>query len=93
MTLLHDAYTALLSGLTHKTGNEIHWQDNNKNQITIEPINIEKGKYIIRYYDENGKLYLEIGYKNGKLHGKYKFWYNNGNPNFEEMYQNGKLKK
>jgi hypothetical protein len=40
MSILHDAYIALLSGLTYRTGNEIYWYDEYNNPITIEPIDI-----------------------------------------------------
>ena len=90
MTLLHDAYTALLSGLTTKTGNEIHWQDERGFPITIEPVDISKEKYIVRYYHENGNKKQEREYQNGQIHGKCIGWYKNGNKWWEDEYQNGK---
>jgi antitoxin component YwqK of YwqJK toxin-antitoxin module len=91
MSLLHDVYTALLSGLTYKTGNEIHWNDKNGNPITIEPIDINQNKYIIRRYFKNGQKHWETEYQNGKRHGKSINWYESGNKWFEAKYQNGKL--
>jgi antitoxin component YwqK of YwqJK toxin-antitoxin module len=78
MSILHDAYTALLAGLTHKTGNEIHWQDEYGYSITIEPIDIEKETYIIRSYYPNGQKNSEKEYKKNKLNGKYIIWDMNG---------------
>jgi hypothetical protein len=61
MNLLYDAYVALLSGITYKTGNEIHWHDKIGNPITLEPIDIKKKRYIVRYY-KDGYKYREIFY-------------------------------
>lgn len=90
MSILHDAYTALLSGLTYKTGNEIHWQDKNGYPITIEPIDIKQCKYIIREYWNNGQKYSEKEFQNKQLHGKYFLWYYNGQKAWELKYQNGR---
>jgi hypothetical protein len=70
MTLLHDAYVAWMSGLTTKTNNEIHWEDEYKNPITIEPIDVAECKYVVRYY-YCGQISKEEDYYQGKLHGKY----------------------
>ena len=91
MTILHEAYTALLSGVTHKTGNEIHWQDENGNPITIESIDIKQCKYIVRNYYNNGQKYLEEEYKNRQQHGKTTRWYENGQKIEETEYKNGQL--
>jgi antitoxin component YwqK of YwqJK toxin-antitoxin module len=91
MNLLHDAYTALLSGLTYKTGNEIHWKSEYGSPVTVEPVDIEKCRYIVRYYYPNGQVKHKIEYQNGKLHGKYIGWYNNGYKAYEYEYQDGKL--
>jgi antitoxin component YwqK of YwqJK toxin-antitoxin module len=90
MSLLHDAYTALLSGLTYKTGNEIHWKDEYGNPITVEPVDIEKCRYIVKYYYSNRQVEHEMEYQNEKYHGKSIAWYANGNKEFENEYQNGK---
>jgi antitoxin component YwqK of YwqJK toxin-antitoxin module len=89
MNLLQEVLTAFLAGLTHKTGNEIHWEDKYKDPMTVEPIDIEKGKYIVRYYYEDGNKHWEEEYQNGRRHGKYIAWYKNGNKCWEEEYQNG----
>lgn len=89
MTLLHDAYTALLSGLTTKTGNEIHWEDEYGIPITVEPIDIGKEKYIIRYYYLNGSKQYETECQGGLRHGKCIRWYENGNKELEIEFQNG----
>ena len=65
MTLLHDAYTALLSGLItcHPDyPDEIMWEWNGNN-ITIKPINIERHIYMIRWANGSKQWFL-----NGKLH-------------------------
>ena len=66
MTLLHDAYTAWLAGITTKTGNEIHWEDEDGNPITIEPVDVSKEKYILRGYYSSGNKWWEEEYQNGK---------------------------
>ena len=65
MSLLHDAYTALLSGLTTKTGNEIHWQDERGLPITIEVLDISLEWYVINWH--NTKLSMREEYKEGRL--------------------------
>jgi hypothetical protein len=70
MNLLHDAYTALLSGLTYKTGNEIHWKDKIGNPITIELVDIEKCKYIVKSYYPNRQVEYRIECQDEKYHGK-----------------------
>ena len=89
MTLLHDAYTAWLSGLTHKTGNEIHWENKYGNPITVELIDAEQEKYIVRDYWENGNVMWEEEYQNSQPHGKNIGWHYNGNKLWEVEYQNG----
>jgi len=91
MSLLHDAYTALLSGLTYKTGNEIHWYDEGGNPITVEPIDVEIGSYIIRYYNEDGNLCREEDCSQYQLHGKSVSWYKNGQKFVEVDYHQGRL--
>jgi antitoxin component YwqK of YwqJK toxin-antitoxin module len=91
MSILHDAYIALLAGLTHKTGNEIYWQDENNKPITIEPIDIESKKYIIRYYYPNGQKKCEAEYQNDQRHGKYLRWYENGQKECETEYKNDQI--
>jgi len=49
---------------------------------------IENGCY--RKWHENGKLWVECGYKNGKLEGPYKSWHENGHLEAEDVYKNGK---
>jgi antitoxin component YwqK of YwqJK toxin-antitoxin module len=91
MSLLHDAYTALLTGLTYKIGKEIHWYDEYKNPITIEPIDTESERYIIRNYYSNNQKHSEVGYQGDQLHGKWTKWYRTGSK-FEEIdWQNGYL--
>jgi len=91
MTLLHDAYTALLSGLTHRTGNEIHWHDENGHPITVEPVDVEVGSYVVKYYREDGNLYWEIHYLQDQRHGKSIGWYENGQLQWETGYHQGQM--
>jgi antitoxin component YwqK of YwqJK toxin-antitoxin module len=91
VTILHDAYAALLSGLTYKTGNKIHWKDENGNPITVEPINIKKCKYIVRYYYSNGNKKFKYKYQKERLHGKSADWYTSGNKKWEQEHKKGKL--
>ena len=90
MTLLHDAYTALLASLTTKTGNEIHWKDEDGTPITVELTDVSKEKYIIRYYYSNGNRRYEIECRDGKRHGKFIKWRENGNKHLETEFKNGK---
>jgi antitoxin component YwqK of YwqJK toxin-antitoxin module len=87
--LLHSALTALLSGLTHTIGKEIHWENEDGDPITVEPVDIEKSKYIVRGYWGNGNKYWEHEYQNGQLHGKSFGWHENGNKHWEVEWQNG----
>jgi antitoxin component YwqK of YwqJK toxin-antitoxin module len=89
MNLLKEAYTALLAGLTYKTGDEIHWEDEDGDPITVEPVDVEKNKYIVRCYWKNGNKWWEDEYQNGQRHGKSIKWHENGNKLWEREYQNG----
>jgi len=91
MTLLHDAYTALLSGLTHRTGNEIHWHDKHGCPITVEPVDVERESYLVRRYNDDGILCGEEGYSQGKIHGKRISLYLNGQKCWEADYHQGQL--
>ena len=83
MSILHDAYTALLSGLTYKENGKIKWVDKYNDDIWITIINVDKEEYCVEYV--NGSKYW---YQNDKLHRldgpavKYdngdKAWYQNG---------------
>jgi hypothetical protein len=86
MTLLHDAYVAWMSGLTHKTGNEIHWEDEQGEPITIEPISVAECKYVVKYYYDNGQVERETNYHQGQQHGKNIRWYENGQKYWEINY-------
>jgi antitoxin component YwqK of YwqJK toxin-antitoxin module len=91
MTLLHDAYVAWLSGLTTKTNNEIHWEDEDGNSITVEPIDVAECKYVVRYYYNSGQISKEINYHQGQLHGKCIGWHENGQKEWERYYEHDKL--
>lgn len=49
MSILREAMTAYLSGLTTKTGNKIRWKDC-AGELTIELIDADKEIYILRRY-------------------------------------------
>jgi len=91
MTLLHDAYTALLAGLTHRTGNEIHWHDKYGDPITIEPVDAECGLYKMRRYREDGGLRAEKYYRQNQPHGKCRWWHPNGQLYWERDCVNGQI--
>jgi hypothetical protein len=89
MTLLHDAYAALLAGLTTKTGNEINWEDKSGKLITVEPLDIKISTYIVRYVGGdkfwylNDKLHREDGPAAIRVDGT-KAWCINGEPHRED---------
>ena len=89
MSILHDAYTALLAGITTKTGNEIHWEDKYGNPITVELVDLETEAYTVRYYYKNGQKCWEINYQNDQLHGKHIGWYKSGQKRSEIDYHQG----
>jgi len=91
MSLLHDVYTALLSGLAYKIGNEIHWHDEYGHPITVEPIDVESESYVVRYYGEDGSLEWEENYHQNQLHCKSFRWYSNGQKFLEEGYYQDQL--
>jgi len=105
MTLLHNAYTALLSGLTHRTGKEIHWHDEDGYPITVEPVDVERESCVVRYYGNDSSLCIEKNYLQDQLHGKSTYWYCKGQKQYElnyhynqrhnksmSWYENGQLK-
>lgn len=46
---------------------------------------------IKRFYDNGTQLQFEETYLNGKLHGLSRGFHRNGNPDYEEIYNNGSL--
>ncbi|MDY5950049.1 MAG: toxin-antitoxin system YwqK family antitoxin, partial [Helicobacter sp.] len=46
---------------------------------------------VVKEYDENGKLEIEIPYKNDKAEGIAKVYYENGNLEFETPFKNDKI--
>jgi len=89
MSLLHNAYTALRVGFTYQIENEIFWNDEYGNPITIEPINMGREIYKIRGYYDNGSLDYEKDYCKKQLHGKHHSWYKSGQKHFENSYFQG----
>ena len=53
---------------------------NKKGKIDFE---INEGNGKLKYYHDNGKLYLEGEYLNGKENGKVKEYYDNGRLNMK----------
>jgi len=92
MSILHDALTALLSGITtYKTGTkEIWWKDDYGGDITIEVVDAETESYVEREYYPNRQVRNEYHYHSGKLQGLCKGWYNNGQLWFRVNYRCGK---
>ncbi len=87
MTVLHDAMTAYLSGLTAKKNKkEIWWQDKNGYKITVELVDADLETYIVREYYDNGKLWFEMNYCKDQLHGLLKCYNDNGNLAWEYNY-------
>jgi len=84
MSLLHDAYTALLSGLTYKENGKIRWANENNRDIWITIIDVNKEKYYVEYINNGDKYW----YQNGLRHrvdgpstecsNGYKEWCQNG---------------
>ena len=92
MSLLHDAYVALLSGLTTQNNrNEIYWKNNFGKPITIEIIDAETEIYIVRGYYGMYHGKWESCYKGDELHGIQKMWDRNGYQWLSNIYENGKL--
>jgi len=92
MTLLHDAYVALLSGLTtRKNEREIWWHNHNGLKVTVEPIDINTGIYVIRNYKKDGGIYWERHYLHDQVHGRCREWYPSGCIWIEHHYQYNQL--
>jgi antitoxin component YwqK of YwqJK toxin-antitoxin module len=67
---LHDVFAAISNGTASmKNAKEVWWVDELKQPITIEVVDMETNEYIVRKYYENGVLYWEAPYENGKVHG------------------------
>ena len=89
--LAQEVFIAKLSGIAkYKTPNEIWWENEQGDKITIEFINNSVSNFIIREYYESGNKVYEAEFKNEEIHGKETIWYENGNKDFEVEYQNGK---
>jgi len=82
MTLLHDAYTAYLAGLTTEIKAGILWKDEHGINVVIKIIDAKKETYRVRYYHKNGTVVNEKHYKGNFLHGQ-----------SIERYTSGKIKK
>ncbi len=79
MTLLHDAYTAYLSGLTTKLNEkEIWWQDKYGFKITVELVGVDLETYVVRYFYEDGNLRFEMNYCKDERHSLCKCFFDNG---------------
>ena len=63
MSLLHDAYTALLAGLTYKENGKIKWVDETDNNVWITIIDVDKEEYICEYDNYN-----KYWYQNDRYH-------------------------
>ena len=63
-----------------------HFPDN-----AINTTSKESDNGILREYHDNGNLYIEYNYKDGKRHGEQKRWYENGKVEIIYYYNMGKL--
>ena len=86
MSLLHDAYTALLSGLTHKENGKIRWANENNRDIWITIIDVNKEKYYVEYINNGDKYWYQNGLRH-RLDGP-AIEHSNGD---KVWYQEGKL--
>ncbi len=92
MTLLRDAMTAYLSGLTtKKTDKEIWWENKRGEKITVELVDADLEKYIVRHYHENGNLMFEDNFIKDLLCGVGKMCDINGNTELEYECYDGKF--
>ena len=84
--------TERLSGIAKYKENtkEICTKNKYGRPITIEILDVDTETYIVRRYYDNGKLWYQDKYQNGKLHGTCKRWHKNGKLRWEYEYQNGK---
>lgn len=89
--LLHNALAAYFSGITHKTGDEIHWYDEYNKPITIELIDAKDGRYIMRRYFTDGTLASETEYRNDEPNGKCIKMYPSGRKYCSKEYKDGLL--
>jgi antitoxin component YwqK of YwqJK toxin-antitoxin module len=81
--LAQEAFIAKLSGIAeYKNPNEIWWENEYGNKITIEFINNSVSNVIVRGYYENGNKKYEVEYQNGKLNGRTIYWYKNGDKEY-----------
>ena len=90
--IAQEAFIAKLSGIAeYKNPNEIWWEEQWGNKISIEFIDNSISNFISKKYYQNGNKLYEVEYRNGIQHGKAIGWYKNGNKAFEVEYQNGNL--
>lgn len=65
------------------------WDNNGKLRLEANYKNDELHGHYIKYEDE--KVSKDIWYSNGKIDGKYKSYWDNGNPYVEIEYEDGKM--
>ena len=88
--LAQEAFIAKLSDIAeYKTPNEIWWEDQQGDKITIEFIGNSVSNFVIRDYSDIGNKIFEEEYQNGLQHGKTIWWYEKGNKYYEVKYKNG----
>ena len=89
---LQKLLTELFSGIAQYKPNtkEIYTKDIYGRPITVEILDVDNESYIVRSYHDNGKLWYQEEYQNGKRHGTSKYWDNKGQLRWQEEYQNGK---
>jgi antitoxin component YwqK of YwqJK toxin-antitoxin module len=73
-------------------GPRYFWYDKEKTKkYRFQCFNIEGELYgVSNTWHEDGTLYIEKNYKDGKRHGVTKWWYDDGRLYFEDNYKDGK---
>jgi antitoxin component YwqK of YwqJK toxin-antitoxin module len=89
MSIVDDAYAALLAGLTtKKNGKEIWWNDKDGNKITVELVDSQTEKWIERYHYPCGQVQYEYNYCKDQQYGLCKCYYEDGQVKYEWNYLN-----
>lgn len=90
MSLLTDAYAALLAGLTNKDGELINWERDNK-PVQIEVVDLDNEEYIVHKKYHNGKASLAEGFKGDLPHGDHISYFSDGVLSKIFQYKDGQL--
>lgn len=77
MSLLTDAYAALLAGLTDKDGDLINWE-RDKKPVQIQIIDLDQEEYVVSKKYHNGKIAFSEGFKGDTPHGEHISYFSDG---------------